>query len=177
MELETIRCVVAGLNDGTIGANAMIDGLTLEGGDTRPTHVTVYDSVRHGWVARRDFSLTNLNVTLPALAVFVGQPVQILNPEVETVVRNGHVSITIAHLELKSATETGIYSALQVNRALLRFCKLFSGNSNAATFRTRNGIILQAITNIAPQSIAAVKDDAFIGAATEIEFLVRETSP
>lgn len=175
MELETIRCVVAGLGDGTIGINALIAALTLEAGDARPPNLTIYNSVQHGWVARKAFALSGLNVTLPALAVFASD-VEIKDAEVETAVRDGWVTVTLAHLAEKSATETGNYNALQTNRAILRFCKLFSANSNLA-MRTRNGVILQAIAEIKPDSIAAVKDDVFIGAATTVKFLVRETSP
>lgn len=175
MELETIRCVVSGLTDGTIGVNAMIDGLTLEGGDARPDHVTVYDSVRHGWVARKTFALTNMNATLPGVAVFVTN-VEVLTPEIETVVRDAHITVALAHLAEKSATEVGNYNALQTIRAILRFLRAFSANGNA-TMRTRNGIIVERIDEIVPQSVAAIKDDVFIGASVEVTFYVRETSP
>jgi hypothetical protein len=175
MELETIRCLVDGLNDPTIGINAMIDALGLESGDVTPPHVTVYDSARHGWLARRAFALANLDVTMPALAVMV-QSIDVSTPEIETVVREAYITITVADLDENSATQTANYSALQRRRALLRFLSRFSANGNLA-MRTRNGVIVRCITEIKPESVAAVKDDVFIGATTDVTFLVRETAP
>lgn len=173
MQLELIRCVVAGATDLTIGINTRIAALTLEVGDTLPPNVDVYDCVRHGWVARKTFALEGLNIALPVIAIFVGTLE--LDPEVETYVRDGHIPVTFAYLDERSDTEVGLYNALQTNRAIGRFLRLFSHNSNE-TMRTRNGIIVQAITELSQDQVAAEKGDVFIGAATTATFLVRETS-
>jgi hypothetical protein len=117
----------------------------------------------------------NLDVTMPALAVMV-QSIDVSTPEIETVVREAYITITVADLDENSATQTANYSALQRRRALLRFLSRFSANGNLA-MRTRNGVIVRCITEIKPESVAAVKDDVFIGATTDVTFLVRETAP
>lgn len=175
MELETIRSCAAGAADGAHGINAQIAALTLDGADARPANVTLYTSLTAGWVARRTFAIAGLNVSLPAVAIYVGDSAE-LEPEVATVYRDGHFPVVFAYLDEKSASETGTLNALYTNRAILRFLTWFNHNAQAATVRTRNGIIVQACTNLTQAPIAAVKGDVFIGAITQATFKVRETS-
>lgn len=180
MELETIRAVYAGLTDATIGLNAQIDGLTKDTNtDALPTHVAAfYNYADHPWVARktlnRDEAVAN-NVILPCVTVYLDQP-PILDPEVETIYRNGSVPVVIAYLSIEADEGKRMRDALYVNRAIQRFLRRFDDNSNAA-MRFRNNVnvyIAKSLTQYTPFQLGG---DALTAAATLVTYQCRDHAP
>src|SRR5947209_8600308 len=97
MEIEAVRMCAAALADSVIGVNAMLDAVTIDDIDTRPTPLTIYNSVDHRWVARKSVPEKDPNIVFPALAVLLSAPLSLR--EVGTAVRDGDVTIMFAYIE------------------------------------------------------------------------------
>lgn len=165
--------------DPTIGVNAMIAALALDGSDPRPSAVTVYNAMDHGWVARRMVPEQGSGITFPALAVFVSQPARL--DEVHTVVRDAHYPVAYAYVTLNSDSAKGNRDAAYTMRALLRTLRLFHAPTpTGAGLRQHNGIGI-----IPPNGPDATTQppvyetwgSAIVTAVTQVEYLVRDTSP
>jgi hypothetical protein len=174
MELETISMCAAGAADGTIGVNTMIDALTINAGHLRPAHVTIYNSVDHGWVARRAVPEDGGGVTFPALAVLVAEPITL--DEVQSVVRDGHFPVGFAYLQKLSDSAKGNRDALYTSRAVLRFLSRFANNA-AAVSRAMNGIQIVCPVDTKQPPVSEPWGGALVTAVTVVKWLVRETAP
>lgn len=174
MELEVLRMMAAAAADATIGINAMIDGLPVEGADERPPHVTLYNSVEHQWVRRKSFPESGHGLTFPAVAIRLASPLQV--EQVMTTVRDAQVPVMFAYLVRDAETLEGSFDALQTNRAILRFLRRLADNAGAA-FRTRNGVQLINPVPSTSQGLTEQQwDKAFVAAATITTWLARETA-
>src|SRR4051794_21284258 len=130
MELETLRMHAAAAADATIGVNAMIDALPIEGGDVRPPHVTIYTSLDEGagWVARKAVSEKGDGITFPALAIFLHATSV---KEVMTSVRDADVAVVLAYIARSADNPKTQRDSLYTDRAMLRFLRRFADNANA----------------------------------------------
>jgi hypothetical protein len=174
MELETISLCAAAAADATIGVNAMIDALTMNAGHVRPSHVTIYNSVDHGWVSRRMVAEDGGNVSFPALAILVAEPIKL--DEVQTVVRDGHFPVGFAYLQKLSDSAKGNRDALYTSRAVLRFLTRFADNAAVAA-RHANGIQIVCPEDTKQPPVSEAWGGALVTAVTVVTWLVRETSP
>lgn len=179
MELEVIRMCAAAAADNAIGVNAMIDTLTLDGQDTRPGHVHVYNSVDDGFVARRAVPEQGGNITFPALAVMVYDPITF--SEVRTTVRDGRFPVAFAYLQRDSDSAKGNRSALYTNRAILRFLSRFLAPTAAAqALRLRNGVGIIGPTDLDQATKQPPIFENWKGgictAVTVIDLLARDTA-
>lgn len=171
MRLETIRMNAAAADDATIGVNAMLAALPLDGSDTRPPNVTIYNQVDHPWVARRAINLPGDAVTFPALAI-LAQPSTV--HQVMTSVRDAEIPIVFAYL-VKADTAVNQRHASYTTRALMRFLRLFTDNAGAS-FRARNGVqLINPMDDVRQGESIQPWDKALAIAATEITWLARET--
>jgi len=179
MELPVIRMCAAGASDATIGVNAMLDALTLDGSDTRPAHVTIYNSVDHGFVARRKVPQDGGGIIFPAVAILIPDPVSLY--EVRTSVRDGVFPVGFAYLQKASDSASGNRDGLYTNHAIARFLTRFlapTAPSQALRTRAGVGIIgpsdLQNATRQPPVNIDWL--GALVTAITTIDLLVRDTT-
>lgn len=178
MKLEVVRLIKAGLADATNGINAEIAALTLDGSDTRPSNPTCYYDVDHKWVARRHIDdADSSNITFPALAVFQFAPLLVVDPEVQTVVRDVDLQIAFALLLNKQDSAEAVRHALYFNRALLRWFAWFMANDQSSSFRTKNGVIIRSVTELTQDDVQEEFGAADCVSATIATFRVRETSP
>lgn len=175
MMLESYRMLDAGAKDVTIGLNAMIAALALDGSDQRPANVTIYNAADHPWVARKSFPANDPSVTLPAFVIAPGDPADIM-PEVETIVRDGHLHLVLAHISERADSAFAARDGMYVGRAALRFLKRFNDNANIA-FRTRNGIVMRSCTELRMPAVAALFEDRVVTAPLVLTYLVRESAP
>jgi hypothetical protein len=178
MKLEVVRLIKAGLADATYGINAKIAALTLDGTDTRPTVPNRYYDVDHKWLARRQVNDDDTDtITFPALAVFQFAPLEVLTPEVMTVVRDAEIQIAFAYLVKKQDSAAAVRDALYFNRALLRWFNWFMHNDQTSAFRTKNGVIIRSVENLQQDDVLEEWGSADCVASTIATFRVRETSP
>lgn len=176
MMLEAIRCLVAGLTDATIGVNTMLAAATLESGDARPADVTVYDSVRHGWVARRSYHHETDAATLPALVVLVPDSASTA-AQVMTVVRDGELPVFVGYIRRTEDAAAGNVAAMITQRCVKRTLRRFFANENAA-MRARNGIVVGAVLGDLEEFDTETKfGEAVVTAGLQLTLHVRETSP
>lgn len=178
MKLEVVRLIKAGLADATNGINAKIAALTLDGTDTRPSNPNRYFDVDHKWVARRHIGDDDaLTITFPALAVFQFAPLTAVDPEVSTVVRDVDIQIAFAYLIKKQDSAEAVRDALYFNRALLRWFHWFMSNDQTSAFRTKNGVIVRWVQELAQDDVFEEWGAADCIAATIATLRCRETSP
>ena len=177
MKLEAMRCIRDGLADATNGINAKLAALTLDGADTRPANPTRAFDVDDAWVARRSLNAEDTSVTLPALAVFQFEPLQVGNAEILTVVRDASVRVAFAYLLKKQDSDEAVRDGLYFNRALLRWFAWFMSNDQTSAFRTKNGIIIRTVTDIVQPDVVEDWGAAVCTAVTFGTFHLRETSP
>jgi len=178
VKLETVRLIKAGLADVTNGINAKIAALTLDGTDALPSNPTPYYDVDHKWLARRQINDDDTaTITFPALAVFQFAPLRVLNPEVETVVRDAELQIAYAYLVKKQDSAAAVRDSLYFNRALLRWHHWFMRNDQTSAFRTKNGIIIRTVRELVQDDVLEEWGSADCVAATVATYHVRETSP
>lgn len=179
MELEVIRAVSAGLQDATIGINAMIDGLTLDTiGDAPPSHVTVYNYTDHSWVARKKINhdeVENGHISLPAVAVYLEAPPQ-LEPVVRTIYRDGDYPIAISYVTIEPDEVKRMRDALYVNRAVLRFLTRFDSDAHAS-MRFRNNVNLYVQKSLVQFTPFVRWEAAILAASTIPTYQCREHQP
>lgn len=173
MELETIRMCAIAAADPTIGVNAMLAALPLDGTDTRPDPVTIYNSVDHGWVARQVAPEDGGGVTFPALAILIAEPIAF--DEVHTVTRDGHLPVGFAYVQNLSDSAKGKRDALYTNRAVLRFLTRFASNASAA-LRQRGGIGLINPSSTTQPPVNQQWGGGLVTALTVVTWFTRETS-
>jgi hypothetical protein len=174
VELETIRMSATAAADATIGINAMIDALPLDGADTRPPHVTVYNSVDHPWVARREFPEQDPNITYPAVAVMLAQ--QLVVREVMTSNRDAEATVLFAYIERASDSAKLTRDTLYTNRAMLRFLTRFSSNASGSTFRSRGGVLMINPIKTDQGTTKESWGNATMVAATMVTWLIRDSA-
>jgi hypothetical protein len=178
VKLETVRLIKAGLADATNGINAKIAALTLDGSDARPSNPSRYFDVDDKWVARRQIDDGDTsNITFPALAVFQFAPLHVLDPEVQTVVRDVEIQIAYAYLVKKQDSAEAVRDSLYFNRALLRWHTWFMANAQASGFRTKNGVIIRYTTELTQDDAHEDWGSVDCIAGTIATYRVRETSP
>lgn len=178
MKLEVVRLIKAGLADATGGINAKIAALTLDGTDARPSNPNRYFDVDHKWLARRQVNDDDTStITFPALAVFQFAPLTFVDAEVQTVVRDADLQIGFAYLVKKQDSAEAVRDALYFNRALARWFTWFMSNDQTSAFRTKNGVIIRAVTELTQDDVLEPWGSADCVASTVATFRVRETSP
>lgn len=178
MKLETMRCIKAGLADGSNGINAKIAGLTLDGSDARPSNPTPYFDVDHKWLARRQVDDEELaTIAFPALAVFQNGPLNVMDVAVTTNVQDATLQVVFGYMVNKQDSALAVRDSLYFNRALLRWINWFRSNDQTSGFRTKNGIIIRSVLEITQDDVHQDFGSANLIAATAATFRVRETSP
>ncbi len=174
MELEVIRMCAAGAADPTIGINAMLAGIPLDGDDERPGTLQIYNSVDHGPIARRAVPAHDSGLVFPALAIYVADAATL--EQVRTVVRDGEFPIAFSHIELESDSAKGNRDACYTTRALLRFLTRFVRNEGAA-FRKRGGVqLIEAVGPVRQSPIYQKWDHGLVQSTTVVTWRVRETA-
>jgi hypothetical protein len=179
MKRETIRMLKLGAADVTNGINAKIAAVSLDAGDVRPAAVNLYNDIDHKWVARRRVSAeeTAAAITFPAFAIFQHGSVQVVDVEVETIVRDALIQVGFAHLVKENNPLEAISDGEYVNRAVLQFLNWVMRNDQASSFRTRNGIVIRSIDTLIQDDVHEDWDGAVCVAQTIATFRVRETQP
>lgn len=175
MELEVIRMVAAALAHDTIGVNAKLPGVPRDVGDEQPSDVTIADSTRDGWVARRKVA-SGSNAVLPAIAVSVFRPAE-LDGEIGTIIRDGTFDVLLEHVVRNSDTALATQDGLYRMRAAMRTLGEFHKPIYASTLRTRNGVLLLACTKLHEVSTWSEREDAVVTAALIVSYSVRDSQP
>lgn len=177
MKRETIQCLKLGAADVTNGINAKIAAVSLDGVDARPTPVTVYNDIDHPWVRRRHINAEDTDVMFPAFVIFQHAPIQVIDTEVRTIVRDAYITACLA-VVLKGNNEVAMSSDGQyVARATLQFLHWFMRNDQTSGFRTRNGIIIRQLVELTQDDVEIKWGGATCFAPTIAKFRVRETQP
>lgn len=175
MELDVVRMVAAALMHPTWGVNVALPAVPRDVGDDAPPAVTVYDSTRHGWIARREISLKSIDAQLPALAVAIYKPAPI-DGEIQTVFRDGTFDVLIEYFARADQSELASQQGLYTMRAVLRTLAEFHRPANADA-RVRNGVVLRVCSQIGQAPVYAERADVVVTAALLATYRVRDTSP
>lgn len=182
METEVVRIVadwLANLTSAGAGVNALLNSVPLDGGDSAPPPVTVYDATRDNWVARKLLP-NDETITLPAVAVFLLAPAQV-DGEVGQTVQDGTFSLAIAYLFQKSDTKSGVQAALYTKRAIRQSLnRLHALTTAAAAARVRNNIHLYECTGITLDPTVADwqrSGSTWLATAVLANYKVRDLAP
>lgn len=177
MYLETALMIQDGLADPTNGLNAKIAALALNAGHTLPANPTRYFDFQDNWVARREVNEDDsTTVTLPALAVFEAEALDIVDPEPMTITQDAEVRVAFAHVVSKQPSAEATRDVLYARRALRRWFVWFMRNAQTSAFRTKNGIIIRTLQSLQQEIVREQMGTAICLASTTATFLVRETS-
>lgn len=177
MKRETIRCLKLAAADGGNGINAKIAAVSIDAGDVRPANVTIYNDIDHKWVARRRANAEDTDISFPALAIFQFAPLEIIDVEVMTVVRDGLLKVGFAWLLKENNPLEAVSDGQYYNRALLQFLHWYMRNDQASAHRTRNGIIVRTLEEITQDDVHEDWDGAVSVAQTVATLRCRETQP
>jgi hypothetical protein len=181
MELETVRANADWLNGVTTAqysVNQLLAGVPRDGGDPVPPNVTVRDSTRHGWVARRTLPREGEALVFPVLAVMVLSDFE-LDGEILTTYRDGNPQVLIAYLHREVDTEKAIAAGGYTLRAVQRSFAKFNHPDHVGA-RTRNGIVLRVCTALREVPVGLLRQlavDLPITAALVATYAVRDTQP
>lgn len=173
MELEAIRMMAAAAADPTIGVNAMLAGVPLDGDDERPLPLSIYNSVDHGAIARQAIPGKGSGLNFPALAVYVATSATLA--QVGTVVRDGHFPIALSYIDLESDSAKGNRDACYAMRAAARFLTRLA-RSEAAALRSRGGVQLIAPVDTKQSPVYQKWDAGIVQTMLVVTWLVRETA-
>jgi len=170
MITEIIRIVSDWIADGTYGVNAMMAGLPVDTGVTRPT-VTIYDSTRNDEVARGDVP-SALGVGM--LVTSGGTPVT--QKGNRNVPRDYAVDVLIRMVTTKTATAAAINDASLMVRALQRSIERLQDTSiaPAQAARLRGSLQLVALDPMESAALYEQMGGAFVTYAVRYGCSVRE---
>lgn len=175
MQLAAIRIVADWLADDSTGysVNTLLDTVELDDGDDKPGPVTVCDSTRHGWVARKHLSREGSGVQIPALAVFMGGDLVANGTPQTPDLRDGDIPIAIGYIEADGEHASGTAAGLYTMRAVKRSLYQLNLNENAAS-RTRNNVYLINWKEDRESEIAAKWNEAVVTTAIVTVWRVRD---
>jgi hypothetical protein len=169
MILEVLRSVTDWLNDVTNGVAAQLAAIPLDGSDTAPGIAAIADETRDNSVAQQYLPRSSNAGALIAVNI---QEIPLLDPEVETIERDGLakvlVRVGVTNVDTKDATRDTSY----VLRAIVRSLRLY----NAAT-RTRNAIAIYSCEDLRVAALWQPKDDQLITGAVAVTWRFRDTAP
>jgi hypothetical protein len=174
MELEIVRSVADALAHPVIGVNAKLPGVPRDVTDAVPPDVSIADSTRNGWVARRTVQ-RGTAAELPALAVSIARPAK-LDGNIKTTFRAGEFDVLVEYVARKALSELALQQGLYTLRAALRTFGEFHRNENVA-MRQRNGVHLIVCTSILQAPTWAEWDDAVVTAALVCTYTARDIQP
>lgn len=184
--LEPIRMVADwmahGLNgpsgqlDGVGSVNALLPGVPLDGADPAPPAVTTYDSTHHGWLARLSRPPEGVNLTFPALAVFLPEDIEFSGEVKPTVFRDGVVSVAVMYLTENPDSAPALAASLYTARAVMRaFSKLNHPDQEA--FRVRNGVQLRYCEKLRTVRGGVTQDGLVLSNGILATYHLRDTAP
>lgn len=177
MQLEAIRLVADWLNGVTTGStaysiNAQLPGVPLYAGDTQPPTVTVYDSTRHPWVARRLAPEDNA-VTTPAVVV-MENAAPTVDGEIDQSYRDGTFHIAVIYLIDVSDSAKGNRHALYTKRAIMRSLAQLHITDAA---RQANSIALYVCDGITLSQSLGKWGDSWLTSGLVADYTVRDLAP
>ncbi len=154
------------------GVNACIDGLTLDGTDSAPPDVTVYDETRNALVARNEPP-----ATLPAVIVSAA-PSQIESTIIQPTSGplSGPVRILVRVVLKQSDSDEGVEDAYYILRAVVASWQYFTRNQTKWT-RGDTAIIPLRDGQIEWLGMDANRDDKLVSTALVLTVQVRITTP
>jgi hypothetical protein len=179
MQLEPIRIVADWLADESTGydVNTQLLYVELDGGDTRPNPVTVHDSTRHGWVARKRLSREGLNFALPAMAVLLASQLEMEGTPPTGQHRDGEIQIAIVWVEADEEHASGTAAGLYALRAARRSLYQLNLNDYAVSHRTRGNVYLKNLASMSEGEAGMKWNDAVVTAALVTTWTVRDQAP
>lgn len=179
MILETVRIVADWLTGAMYGVNAMLATVPLDGTDTRPASVTVFDETRDGPTARRKVPATKpcLLVRQQDDATADGEPYPVGGP------RQAHVTLGLWYADTQSASETGNRNTHYVLRAARESLRRLTDPTDptmaaaATTAKTRGSIQLLKTEAVRAVTAHEPLEDSLLLGALFVTFTVRDTAP
>jgi hypothetical protein len=187
MHLETMRSLIDWLKYGTNGpagavngpssANACIAAVARDATDPVPVAIASFgDETRDYWLARREIPRDSASgLTYPLLGILTTEGSD-LDGEVETTIRDGQVSVTIAYAHQQAITEQGMRDWRYTGRALQQSLKQWLLPANDS-YRTRNGIIVRACLSMLMLPPFTTTGDVTFSGGLTLRLSVRDTTP
>ena len=172
MILEALRITAAWLQDGTNGVNALIDGLTQDGGDSDPPDVTVLEESTSPVAARRHL---DVNTSVPVLMVVLARAVG-SEGYVTTNYLSGSVTVGILYATRNADSDEGTEDALYTLRAVQQSINLLMKPANVAS-RTRNNVVLTHTSRMEILPVENDREDAVITHGLFVTYEARDTEP
>jgi hypothetical protein len=171
MILEIIRMVTDALNDNTIGVNAHLLNIPVDGSDSVPEQiVTIVDETRNNQVA-----IGRYPTEFPALVVTLDgtQPIE---GDVLSDLRNAEVTVLIRYLCKNTDTLKGNCDTYYTMRAVQRCIQDFTGSLNMV-YRVRNNIQIVDCISMEHLQLFENIEDANITGGIRATFKVRDAQP
>lgn len=172
MILEAVRIVAEALDDGTFGVNAKLPDVPRDQGDPEPTpirrvlDITNDDEVAHG----------RLPDDWPVLIVSPEGPTE-MDGEVQHAHRDGEgagvgIRYATGSEDLAAAQRDSLYTQRAIRRTLADLME-----SSRLSTRTRNDVVVRAITRLLEEPMRDETSQGVITAGTLVEFQIRDQKP
>lgn len=172
MILECVRVVAEALADSEFGVNVHLPDVPRDAGDPDPTPVkrvldiTNDDEVAHG----------RLPDDWPVLIVSPEGPTE-MDGEVQHAHRDGEgagvgIRYATGDEDLAAAQRDALYTQRAIRRVLGDLM-----DTSRLPIRTRNGIVVRAVTRLLEEPLRDETSQGVITAGTLVEFLVRDQKP
>lgn len=172
--IEHVRMVSDWLSDATYGVNVRLATLDIDGGDTAPGSVTIYDDSRNAIIARKRWPQD--------MATTRGLIVHDLGTVWRVGIQNGYQSgvcqVGVLLVIPVAETDEAVEDCGYIMRAVRQSLNVLSTPGVASDLgRTRNGIVLENLTEIEEPPPEPEIADVMVMAAGRWTWDVRDTAP
>lgn len=175
MRLEAVRIVADWLGHPSLGVNARLAVMPLDGGDPRPAPVAaILDETRHAAAAFRRFD----GVPLPALLVLVTEDAALRDGEILQPGDRADATLTVTVRYATRAWDaaTAMSDGYYVSRAVIGALRRLHDEDQVAA-RTRGAIRLVSCERLTPRALAEEVEDTWLLGAVEAQYYVVDLAP